>query len=217
MLAQLAAPTLVGAGRVARSAGSLSSSMCLCSARPPAIQSRRGVRGFRSTSACLSGGRSGRGTPFVSQHYDGIPSGAVVDFLERLGINEWKRVGQGWLNLQVCPDAVCAGTNSQKSSKRDAGNHFTFGVNEKSGGFQCFRCNSTGNWSLLLIMPFSLSLPSLSSLSLAPSTPFLTHTRFALAVYVYSSATTSPYTPPFRSLLASQVHLQTKNERQCRK
>ena len=48
--------------------------------------------------------------------------------------------------MQVCPDAVCEGAGRQQASKTDAGNHFTFGVNEKSGGYQCFRCEAKGNW-----------------------------------------------------------------------
>ena len=47
---------------------------------------------------------------------------------------------------QVCPDAVCEGASSQQASKADTGNHYTFGVHEKSGGFQCFRCSAKGNW-----------------------------------------------------------------------
>ena len=42
----------------------------------------------------------------MSEHYDGIPAGAVVEVLERHGINDWKRVGQGWLNLRVISSLV---------------------------------------------------------------------------------------------------------------
>ena len=107
-------------------------------------------RRFRSTSPWLSG-RSGEKKgglgPFVSEHYE-QPAGAVVDFLERQG-SEWKRASQGWLNLKVCPDAVCNGSHSQQASKGDAGNHGTFGVHEKSGAFHCFRCDAKGNWYTL--------------------------------------------------------------------
>jgi len=71
----------------------------------------------RAPRACAGGGR---GEPFVSEHYDGIPAGAVVEFLERHGFSDWKRVGQGWLNLRVQtsfgamrlkPSGACAGKN----------------------------------------------------------------------------------------------------------
>ena len=52
----------------------------------------------RGEPSLTGGDRSG---PFVSEHYDGIPAGAVENFLERHGISDWKRVGQGWLNLRV--------------------------------------------------------------------------------------------------------------------
>ena len=58
-------------------------------------------RGFKASTVVLAEGK--KGGPFVSQHYDGIPPGAVADFLGRHGISDWKRVGQGWLNLRVNP------------------------------------------------------------------------------------------------------------------
>ena len=87
-----------------------------------------------------------RSGPFVSQHFEGLPAGAVVEFLGRQGAGDWKRGASGWLNLRLCPDAVCGGTDTQQASKANAGNHYTFGVHEKSGGFQCFRCGAKGSW-----------------------------------------------------------------------
>ena len=52
----------------------------------------------------------------MSRHYDGIPAGAVGEFLDRQGLSGWKRGANGWLNLQVlalplvpAPACACAG------------------------------------------------------------------------------------------------------------
>ena len=106
----------------------------------------RPARAFTTKSGVVHSSDVARSGPFVSQHFEGLPAGAVVEFLGRQGAGDWKRGASGWLNLRLCPDAVCGGTDTQQASKANAGNHYTFGVHEKSGGFQCFRCGAKGSW-----------------------------------------------------------------------
>jgi len=52
-----------------------------------------------------SGGKTAG--PFVSEHFDSLPEGAVIDFLDRHGIDQYKHGGDSWMNLQVVFSFEC--------------------------------------------------------------------------------------------------------------
>ena len=56
---------------------------------------------------------------------------------------------QDWTHIEMCPDALCQGSENQQRSKHTGDNRFTFGINTSGGSFHCFRCDAKGSWFAL--------------------------------------------------------------------